>query len=154
MYVTPSTFGSQEKFCFSFKATSKIHIRYLKKIIYQYIVLTIIFVVVLGYVAWRDEKLGSWFFCDLISVFEKYYERKHLEEIMINLKRKIAERTHGTSKQMACTWSTLTKQVYLNKLDWIVYQYFMMILLNWSTSVTVLYTVVLDLIKRYENMYA
>mgnify|MGYP003688744185 CR=1 FL=1 len=64
----------------------------------------------------RDEVDGSWFYNDLIRLFEKHYEEEHLEDILIILKREMAERTYDTVKQMPCTSSTFTKKLYMNEL--------------------------------------
>lgn len=72
---------------------------------------------ILGYFSYRRKAVGSWFFHDVINVFKSNYQDEHLEEMLIDVKEKLAYDEKRTIpegyKQMLCTVSTLTKHFFL-----------------------------------------
>lgn len=63
----------------------------------------------------NDESL---FIKTCVGVFENEYKKMHVEEMMIEIKAKMAQRKFKKEDndpifgQMPCTWSTLTKKVF------------------------------------------
>ncbi|XP_045201993.2 caspase-3-like [Mercenaria mercenaria] len=62
----------------------------------------------------------TFFINALLMVFKKFYRRDHVEEMLISVRESLAlgekkyfHRQCKYSKQMPCTWSTLTKRLYL-----------------------------------------
>lgn len=61
---------------------------------------------------------GSLFIKTCVGVFRKDYQKMHVEEMMIEIKAKMAQRKFKKEEidlifgQMPCTWSTLRKKVF------------------------------------------
>uniref|UniRef100_A0A194AP64 Putative caspase-3 n=1 Tax=Pinctada fucata TaxID=50426 RepID=A0A194AP64_PINFU len=73
-----------------------------------------------GYKAYRrpSSEIGAWFIHALIEVFKEMHTQCHLEDMLISVRAMLAEdptfeRSTKKTRQMPCTWSTLTKRLYL-----------------------------------------
>ena len=72
-----------------------------------------------GYKAYRrtNTGMGAWFLHAFIEVCKEYSMEDHLEEMLITVKGKVAHdeqfQTRDGKKQMPCTWSTLTRRLFL-----------------------------------------
>ncbi|XP_063424683.1 caspase-14-like isoform X1 [Mytilus trossulus] len=74
-----------------------------------------------GYKAFRHKNFGSMFIYECIQKFKEQYTKTHLEEMMIDVKAALALGSADKTKrhvQMPCTWSTLTKRLYLVPTEW------------------------------------
>ncbi|CAG2236484.1 unnamed protein product [Mytilus edulis] len=69
-----------------------------------------------GHKAFRHKHFGSMFIYECIKKFKEQYTKTHLEEMMIDVKAALAIGSADKTKrhvQMPCTWSTLTKRLFL-----------------------------------------
>ncbi|KAL5012893.1 hypothetical protein ScPMuIL_011444 [Solemya velum] len=67
-----------------------------------------------GHVSFRSSEDGSWFVQTLMAIIKEHYRTKHLEDMLIDVRRQMATLCIGPNhyKQMSCTWSTLRKRLY------------------------------------------
>ncbi|KAL5011948.1 hypothetical protein ScPMuIL_010499 [Solemya velum] len=67
-----------------------------------------------GHVSFRSSRQGSWFVQTLMDIIENHYRTKHLEDMLIDVRRQMATLCTWPNhyKQMSCTWSTLRKRLY------------------------------------------
>lgn len=66
-----------------------------------------------GRKAFRRSNVGSWFISQMIEEFGRSYTHDHVEEMLINVRQKVASMYSPNLKsmQMPCVQTTLTRRL-------------------------------------------